>query len=510
MKTEQNSPNKIFIKLFVTVFLLIGMNVNAQTLRFDQEELAYMPASTLIELYKQVIVSPVQVVEAQKAQWEKTNNEVNSTTFVHFENAIKLAKESEKRYKNGTYRELEGITVGVKDEHYDAGWVVTFGTNMHKNDPPMKEADPVVTKLKAAGAIPMLQTTVPELYLNFVTNTRAWGVTRNPWNNKYAVGGSSGGSGAALAAGYCTIATGSDMGGSIRIPAAFNGVYGYKTGPGELHTGNPISHFSASGPMARNFSDMVLMHNVIAGPGKYSVNVFEHDRNPDYYPSLQGLKIAYVGGMGIVEPTKEVEAAMKDAMTVLRDAGAEVDVVELNIGLTPEDISHTISSLALGGAMGAGFMAYEESTDEMTTYGSYFVKKALKGEYSNKDLLQAEQKINEMYANIVDQIYEKGYDVFLVPTMPTSHIPADFDFTTDKIVEDGIEYHPFVGMQYTLPFNFLNWMPIVNVPAGISTQGMPIGMQIVGKPYDTETVFRVAYNYDRKGLQLFKGDLIPK
>lgn len=512
-KLDTMNTNKIefkkVLKFLVIISLFISVNISAQEVKFSQEQLAYMPATTLIELYKDGIVSPVDVVVAQKAQWEKTNGTINATTFVHYDDAMKLAKESEERYKNGTYRELEGITVGVKDEHYDEGWVVTFGSSVHKNDPPMENADPIVTKLKAAGAIPMIQTTVPELYLNFVGNTKAWGVTRNPWNEKYAVGGSSGGSGAALAAGYCTIATGSDMGGSIRIPSAFNGVYGYKSTPIDVHTETPMSFFSASGPMARNYSDMTLMYNVISGPDKYSPNVLERDPLPLKYGSLEGMKIAYVGGMGIVEPTKEVKNAMKDAMKVLKARGAIVEEVDLNIGLTPEDISRTISSIALGGPMGGGFTAYADHTDEMTSYGAYFINKSLKGEYTNKELAEAEVTIKSSYKNIVDQVFDKGYDVMLVPTMPTSHIPADYDFTEGNLTVEGIEYPAFIGMQYTLPFNFLNWMPIVNVPAGISSEDMPIGMQIVGKPYDTETVFKVAYNYNKLGIQLFKGELMP-
>lgn len=504
----KNLRNKIS-SLFIIALLLLAYSTIAQPSRFTQEELAFMPASTLLELYKEGSVSPVDVVEAQQAQWQKTNNIINATTFVHYDEALQAAKESEKRYKNGSYRSLEGITVGVKDEHYNKGWVVTFGSNIHKNDPPMGEADPIIEKLLDAGAIPMIQTTVPELYLNFVTSTRAWGTTRNPWNNEYAVGGSSGGSGAALAAGYCTIATGSDMGGSIRIPAAFNGVYGYKTTPGELHTGNPHSYFAQSGPMARNFKDMALMYNVIAGPGKYSPSVFENQAMATEFESLDGLKIAYVGGMGIIEPTKEVKKAMKEAIKALEACGATVDVVDLEIGLTPEMISHTISSVAIGGPMGGGFAAYADLTDEMTSYGAYFIKKSLKGEYTNKELNEAEITVKMMYKNIVDQVYALGYDVILTPTMPTSHIPADYDFTKGNLTVDGIEYPAFIGMQYTLPFNFLNWMPIVNAPAGISSEGMPIGMQIVGKPYDTETVFKVAYNYNKVGIQLFNDENMP-
>ena len=116
-----------------------------------------------------------------------------------------------------------------------------------------------------------------------------------------------------------------------------------------------------------------------------------------------------------------------------------------------------------------------------------------------------------MYAKLADEIYQKGYDVVIVPTLPTSHVPADYDFTVDEaLMENGITFPKAVGMQYTLPFNILNWCPVASVPAGISSQGIPIGLQIVGKPHDTETTLRVAYAFSKGGPKLYTGDLFPK
>ena len=301
------------ISSWVSVLVILALCGTAQPAEFSQQELAYMPASLQIELFKRGDISPVDVLMAQKAQYDRREEQVNAVTTAYWDTALKMAQESAARYANGSARELEGITVGIKDEHYDTGWVVTQGSLVHKNDAPKDHADVMVTKLKAAGAIPVVHTTVPEFYLNFVTATRAWGVTRNPWNLKYAVGGSSGGSGASLAAGYVTLATGSAMGGSIRIPCAFDGLYGLKPAFGYVHTDLPMSHFSGTGPMARTFEDMVLMYNVISGPGAHSVIIAPATRFPLRYESIQGMRIAYLGGMGVVKPTKEVEAAMQDA-----------------------------------------------------------------------------------------------------------------------------------------------------------------------------------------------------
>ena len=158
-----------------------------------EKDLAYAPATTLMELFKLRVIIPVDVLKAQMAEVDKTNGEVNAIVNAYWERAMQMAEESTRRYADGTYRYLEGITVGVKDEHWDEGWVVTFGSQIHKNDPPMTKPDPIVTKLKAAGAIPVIQTTVPELFFNQITDTLAWGTTRNPWNLEFTFGASSGG-----------------------------------------------------------------------------------------------------------------------------------------------------------------------------------------------------------------------------------------------------------------------------------------------------------------------------
>ncbi len=477
---------------------------------FTQEELAYLPASVQLPLFKQGLLSPVEVLEAQIKQFEQYNEKINATTYTHFEAARKQAKEAEKRYQDGTYRPLEGITVALKDEHHDKGMKVTMGSLVHKDDPPKKEADVMAKKLKAAGAIFSMQTTVPELYLNFTTNTKAWGTTRNPWNLKYTPGGSSGGSGAALAAGFTTLATGSDMGGSIRIPAAVNGLYGYKVAFGQIHSDIPLAHFSSSGPLARTYEDLVLFQNIITGPDEDSVMVLPSDYLPSQYDSIKGMKIAYVGGMGVSKPTPEVEKAMQNAIKVLRKAGAKVETVKLNLGVPADDMANSFSKAALSGSMGGLFTQYAEHTDKMTPYGAYFVQKTTGGEFGNKQLLEAENLTKAMYKKIADAVFIKGYDALLCPTMPTTHIPAEHDVSKDTVKDGGIQYNKFVGSHYTVPFNILNWMPVISVPAGLSKQNMPIGMQIVTRPYDSKTAFQIAYNYSKHAPRFFTGKRMPQ
>ena len=498
------------MRQLLTIALLIplfGISLGASEL--DEETLAYMPANRLIPLFEQGTVTPLQVLEAQIARIENSNEQVNCITYTHFDAAREAARESGLRYAQGRARPLEGITVAIKDEHYDVGWRVTQGSLVHKEDPPKDHADPIVSKLKQAGAILHIQTTVPELYLHYCTSTRAWGTSRNPWNLKYSVGGSSGGSGAALAAGYATLATGSDMGGSIRIPAAFNGLYGYKPAFGQYHTDLPMCHFSGSGPMSRTPADLALMHNVISGPAPHSINVHYNETLPDSFAGLTGLRIAYVGGMGILEPSAGTTAAIEQAIATLRAGGATVDVVQLDLGKTPDDMVHGFSNMALAGPMGGLFAAYAEHADQLTPYGRYFVEKSAKGGYGNDELYAAENLAKELYAKIVDTVFAQGYDAMILPTLPTSHILADHDFTTDKTVDEGRTYPKLEGGLYTVPFNMLNWCPVISVPAGLTEQNMPVGMQIIGLPTDTETVFRIAAGYYLAAEPLFVPGVMP-
>ncbi|QBF82853.1 amidase [Shewanella maritima] len=482
---------------------------------FSQEELAYMPANTQIELFKSGLITPVDVLKAQKAQYDATNKVVNAVTFEHWETAMKAAKEATKRYEDGTYRQLEGVTYAVKDEHHDKGWKVTFGSKLHMDDAPMEYADPMVSKMNASGAIPVIQTTVPEFYFSWVTSTLAWGTTRNPWNPDFAVGGSSGGSGAAVAAGYATMATGSDMGGSIRIPSSFNGLYGLKPAAFTVPNAMLYSYFSGSGPIARSFEDMVMMYNVMSGQdAAMSVpTVGEQPKLTKEVESLKGMKIAYIGDMGTSPMADYVAKGMENGLEVLRKQGATVDVVEFDFEMQM-GLLEGISNLAFSGAMGAPMMdAYGDHTDQMSPYAGKLIGKAVshREDYDGRAQAKTEAEVLRMWTKLSTEIYAKGYDLVIAPTMPTVTVPADYDFIVgEPIVENGVTYDKAVGMTYTLPFNLLGWLPAASVPAGLSPDGVPFGMQIIGKPDDTATVVKVAGAYSKGAPKFFTGELLPK
>jgi len=511
-KEQSGFSRREFCKLGVGAFgtaALWGWGVPfASAATFTDDELIYMSAAELIPLFKSRKLSPVEVLKAQMAHYKEVNDAVNCITYTHFYPAMKQAKESEKRYMNGTARELEGVTIGIKDEHHDAGWIVTQGSKLFKNDR-KDHADTIVAKLKAAGAVLPIQTTVPEFYLNGVTWSDLWGVTRCPWNLKYAVGGSSGGSGGALAAGLCTLATGSDMGGSVRLPCAYNGLYGFKPPFGRVHSDLPLSYFSGTGPMARTFDDMVMMQNAISGQATYGPSTLPKLEMPLDYRGIKGMRIAYSPGLGLTPLDEDTQEGMSKATDVLRDLGAVVDEVSTEPGFTVEEVIEIFSKGALSGAMGGMLAKMADRINELTTYAAYFVKKAASGEYNNAALFEYELKVKDFHARIANAVFEKGFDALVMPTLATSHVPADFDFTKDNYMLGEKELQGIFIFALTVPWNILNWYPVVNVPTVLSSEGMPMGMQIVGKPYDDKKVFQIAHSYDAAAPRLFTDNRLP-
>lgn len=479
-------------------------------------ELAYLSVDEQIRRFKAGSLSPVDVLEAQierirqyngplnttgeePKDFMKFNGQVNAISYEHFEQARKGAQEAERRYRAGTARALEGITVAVKDENEVTGWRVSAGSLALKDAPLCEDNSAIIDMLLAEGAILHIQTTVPELYMHVQTWSRLWGVTRNPWNLHYGVGGSSGGSGAALAAGFTTLATGSDMGGSIRVPSSMCGVYGFKPPFGRVPTSEIA--YETLGPMARTFDDLVRMQNVIAGPHpKVHASLRPKLVYPQTYDSLKGVRLAvdYFSSWlpeGVDAPVRK---ALGDAVEVLRGQGAIIEEVEL--GWQAKDIYEIFMNGLLSSGMGAMFLAGDELKNVATSY----VASALAGMSSKGpgDMARADDLATKLHRQLQAKLFEKGCQALIMPTMMTTRLAADNDPATDTVPING---KPVKGIRFvaTYIWNLLSRYPVVDVPVGIDGNNVPIGMQIVGNTFDDLSAFRVAYGYSRAGLRLY-------
>jgi amidase len=483
---------------------------SAKTLQSDADDLIYASTADLLEKFQRRDLSPVDVLEAQIKRFEQVEPMINACTYTHFSYARKAAENSERRYRNNTARALEGITVALKDEYDVKGWITTAGSKVLKDNIATKN-HPAVNKLIDAGAVLHMQTTVPEMYFAAVTWTDLWGVTRNPWNLKYTVGGSSGGSGAALAAGMTTLATGSDMGGSTRIPCAFNGLYGYKP-PYGRNAPPPSSTFlmpSTEGPMARTFDGMVRLQNVMSGPAPYTATALRPKLTlPLRFPSIRGMKIAFSMNQGWAEIDADTQANTRKAVRILESQGAQIEEIDLNLDVDGPALRTALVNALLSGGFGEDLKQLNEASDQLTTYGRYFSNIAASGRGS-AEAKQAEEMINALYRRVQDAVFLKGYSAVLMPTLATSEVAADFDPTKDDIVINGKRVEPNVGWLLTALWNLLNWNPVVSVPTGLNRHQVPTGLQICTTTYDDVTAMQIASAYSAAAPALFRGNLYP-
>lgn len=486
------------------------------------DDLAFMPVEEQLRRFKAGTLSPVEVLEAQIARIEKYNGPLNTTgdeirdfmnfngmvnaiTYEHFNEARKAAKESEERYRAGTARSLEGVTVAIKDENAVKGWRVTMGATPLKDAPLCEENAAIIDKLLAEGAVLHIQTTVPELYLHVQTWSKLWGVTRNPWNLHYGVGGSSGGSGAALAAGFTTLATGSDMGGSIRIPSAMCGVYGFKPPFGRVPTSD-IS-FETLGPMARTFDDLVLMQNAIAGPHPtVHASIRPKLDYPRQYASLKGVKVAldYFGNWLEGGIDNSVRQALSTAAEVLRSQGAIVE--EINLGWRWDTIYNTFFGGLLSSSMGAMLVAAKEFKYNATSYVTELMERMRTT--GPVEMAQSDDLAASLHLQVQKTIFEAGYSALIMPSMLTTNFPADNDPATDSIYVNGVG-NKALAVAPTYIWNMLSRYPVVNVPIGIASNNIPVGMQVIGNSFDDLAAFQVAYGYSQDGLRLYRDGVLP-
>lgn len=510
--------------VLITLFALGESAVSAKS-KFSQEELAYMPAVQLIELFKKGETTPSEVLEAQISRVKKYNGEynvsrrdlvneldtfnagkVNAITFDNFDEARKLAKEADERYRNGTARRLEGITVGVKDENEVKGWRVDCASLILKDIEPSTADGAMIQKLRKEGAIFVFQTTVPEQYLSPMTWSRLYGVSRNPWNLYYGTGGSSGGSGAALAAGFCTLATGSDMGGSIRIPSSMNGLYGFKPPFGRVATSD--NTYETLGPMARTFADMALMQDVIAGPSPEVHSTIRPKLDyPQEYTPIRGQKVAVAycknwlqGGL-----SQESDHAMDTTVAALKEAGAQVELIELDFNA--ESFMPTYFKGLMSTSMYAIFDGLEQHRDKFSSYVKNLETYA--GKLTPQDQVNVEIMLAKLHWDVQQKVFEKGCIALVMPTLATPHFPADLEATPDKVAQVHGKTYSSTNLMLTPIWNLASRYPVVDMPIELSGKNVPVGVQIVSNTYDDLNAFRVAHALSKVIPPLYQDRRFP-
>ena len=458
----------------------------------NDADLCYLPATEALAAFRARTLSPRELMQAVTARAEALADPINAFTFTYFEEALAAASAAEQRYLRGeTIGPLDGLPVGIKDESYIAGKPTSNGS-LIAEDFVADRTSAINARILAAGGIVHARTATPEFSCAGYTWSRRWGITRNPWNPEFTPGGSSGGSAASLAAGTSALATGSDIGGSIRIPASACGLVGYKPPYGRNPDDPPfnLDFYCHTGPLARGVRDAIILQNVMCGPYPLDISTLRPKLElPTELGSIRDWRIAYSMDLGFFEVDREVERNTLAALDVLRSLGATVE--EVDIGWSKATLD---AGTAYLGHLFGGYLSklLEEHADRMTSYARAFAESSLGS--SARDFVDSLEIANEMYETVGPLLEE--YRLLVCPTTALPAVPADFDQSAHTLQINGQEVDPFLGWVMTLPFNTLSRCPVLSVPSGHASSGVPTGVQIVGRTYCDEDVFRAGLAYE--------------
>jgi len=444
------------------------------------DDLCYLPASHALALFRDHELSPVELMRATIERIEALDPVVNALPVRLFDEALEAARSAEARYagRGPEPRPLEGLPVAVKDEVEVAGQPCTEGSLILKDNVASHTAA-CIQRIIDAGGIIHARSATPEFCCAAITDSRIWGVTRNPWNLEHSPGGSSGGSGAALAAGMASLATGSDIGGSIRIPASFCGVVGFKPPYGRVPQDPPfnLDHYCHDGPMARTVEDCRLLENVMAGPHRDDIVSLRPKLTiPQDPPGVEGLRIAVSPDLGGFEVTGEVRENLRQAAAVFGALGADVEEVGLALDMADvREAARAHFAAIFGSLIGQAVL---EHRDLMTGYAIAFADDAREATVSYYRSLEIE---SEVYAEVADIL--EDHEILIAPVFGVPALKATAaDYDIEVMYRQGM----------TLIFNMCSRCPVLVVPCGRSRDGVPMGIQIAGRTYDDVGVFRAA------------------
>jgi amidase len=456
------------------------------------EPLHYLTAREALARFEARTLSPVELLSAVIERAERVEPAIHAFTETFYEAALAAARRAEARYARprSRRRPLEGLPLAVKEESAIAGQRATQGSLLHCEER-ASDTSPAIARLLRAGAIVHARTTTPEFSCAGVTHSRLHGVTRNPWNLARSPGGSSGGSGAALAAGSTPLATGTDIWGSIRIPAACCGVVGFKPPHGRIPGDPPfnLDPYNHDGPMARSVADCALLANVMSGPHPRDASSLRPKlRIPERLGDVAGWKVAWSPDLGFAPVDPVIARNTERALDVFRELGCRIERVELDWG----DEVLEAAKQHLGHLFGHWVARELDRAEELTPYARAF------GEFgrttTGEGFLRAMEVAAAMYARL-GPILER-HQVFVCPTTALPSLPADHDPTRDPVRIAGSEVDPVFGWILTYPFNMLSRCPVLSVPSGHDELGVPTGIQIVARHQDDVRAFRAAAAYE--------------
>lgn len=451
------------------------------------QNLALLSATELSRLYRTRKASPVEATQAVLAQIDALNPVINAFCWLDAEAALTAARASEDRWSRGQpYSDLDGVPTTVKDLSVTRGWPTRRGSRAISARGPWLEDSPSVARMRESGAVLLGKTTVPEFGAAYWTRSELCGVTRNPWNPEKSPGGSSGGASASLVAGMGTIALASDAAGSARSPASVAGVFGLKTTFGSVpdYPSSYLGTLAVVCPMTRTVADAALCMSVITradARDSYALPAASGDYLAALDRGIAGLRVAYSPTLGFADVDPEVAAIVEGGVKLLAELGAKVEVVDRIF----DDPTDMLGTLMLPGVANA-FRVFGFTDAEKALMNPRLVESAEKGaRIPVLDFLAARERREQLGAQM--RKFHERYDLLVTPTLSAPAIGAEESEPSDP---------RYRKLRHLTPFNAafnLTKQPAASVPVGLTQDGLPVGMQIVGPLYADALVLRACH-----------------
>ncbi|MEV8566824.1 amidase [Streptomyces sp. NPDC051322] len=453
----------------------------------EADDLCARTATELVAAYADRSLSPVQVTEAVLDRIERLDPLVNAYCLVDPETARAQARASEQRWQRGEpLGLLDGVPVSVKDLLLTKGRPTLRGSLSSDSGQDWDEDAPCVARMREHGAVFVGKTTTPEFGWKGVTDNPLTGVTRNPWDPSRTSGGSSGGSAAAVALGLAPLSVGTDGGGSVRIPAAFCGIFGLKPTYGRipLYPASPFGTLAHAGPMTRTVADAALMMDVLSGPDSRdwaALPPYEGGFRAELHREggVRGLRVAYSPTLAGAPVDPEVAARVRRAVELLADLGAEVEEADPGFA-DPVQAYHTLWFT------GAAKVVEHLTPRQLEELDPGLREVCRQGATASAlDYLGAVAE--RMALGVRMGKFHETYDLLVTPTVP---IPA---FEAGREVPEGSGYDRWTGWTpFTYPFN-LTQQPASTVPCGTTADGLPVGVQLVAARHGDGLVLRASH-----------------
>jgi amidase len=459
----------------------------------SDRDLCFTPATELQRLYRARKTSPLEVMRAVLARVDAVNPRLNAIVTLEREPAMKAAKAATAALKKGEkLGPLHGVPVTIKDLTHTKGIRTTWGSKVFEHHVPT-ENSLIVERLKAAGAIILGKTNTPEFGAGGNTFNAVFGATRNPWNPALTCGGSSGGAAVALATGMGPIAQGSDTGGSLRTPAAFCGVVGFRTSPGLVPYYPKIlgwDSIGVTGPMARTVADTALMLSVVAGPDDRSPISYDVDTaaftRAVKSPSVKGWRAAWTPDLnGLIPVDPEVARVAEASTRVFRSLGARIesaccDFSEVN------DIVLGTRGLSMVASHADKLPAWKEQMQKGLVWN---IEQGLK--LSPGEIARAEVLRTTLWHRV--RAFMETRELLLLPTVAVPPFPVEQPYPTEINGKPLDNYTQWFFLTYGITVTAL---PVISVPCGFTKSGLPVGLQIVGRRRQEAMVLRAAAAFE--------------